>query len=63
MGHACGEIKMPSHYVMVVFALMSCCVAATGELENIACTFVIFFPIHFSSESSVWKNLGIGMFI
>uniref|UniRef100_A0A8C7BLC0 Transforming growth factor beta receptor 3 n=1 Tax=Neovison vison TaxID=452646 RepID=A0A8C7BLC0_NEOVI len=37
MGHACGEIKMPSHYVMVVFALMSCCVAATGPEPSAQC--------------------------
>lgn len=51
MGHTFGEIKMPSHYVMALFALMSSCVATTGKLLNIDFTFIIFFQIYFSSVS------------
>lgn len=58
MGHASGEIKMASYYVIAMFALLSSCVATAGELYNIGCRLNIFFWVYFSSASSVWKILG-----
>ncbi|XP_044770492.1 transforming growth factor beta receptor type 3 isoform X2 [Neomonachus schauinslandi] len=37
MGHTFREIKMPSHYVMALFALMSSCVATTGPEPSTQC--------------------------
>lgn len=49
MGHTFGEIKMTSHCVIVMFALMSSCLAAAGKLHNTNCMFIMFFWVYFSS--------------
>ena len=60
MGHTFGEIKMTSHCVIVMFALMSSCLATAGKQHNTNCMFIMFFWVYFSS---VQKNLEYVIFM